>query len=175
MISSRRRRRLLLHAAAFAAILGNAGCGQRTVWNLPDGVMVDAPSRGKAVVGGIYAQTAATDPCCWVRRTSAFSVLKSEPATDFAVQLYLPPIKYFRAHPQSVSVTLDGKWHFTKCCYVSGTHTLLFSLAPELRARNGPVQVAMTMREEFVPARIGVGQDPRPLAAVFVAAEFRTY
>jgi hypothetical protein len=170
-----RRRWLVCHATAFAAILGNAGCGASTVWNLPDGVVVDAPSRGQAVVGGIYAQTGATDPCCWVQRRSTFTMVKSDPATDLAVQLYFPALRYFEAHPQSVAVTLDGTWHFTKCCYKSGTHTLLFSLPAELRSRNGPVHVAMTMREDFVPARLGIGQDPRSLAAVLVAAEFRTF
>lgn len=142
---------------------------------MPDGVVANPADRGKTLVGGIYPSTTPNDvSCCWVRRQSRFLVEKSEPATDLAIEIYLPDIAFFGEHPQSMDVTLDGTDRFHKCCIRSGDHTVLVRLPRRLQDSVQPIDVAMSLSESFVPAKVMNGSsDERALAAVLVGATLR--
>jgi hypothetical protein len=163
-------------ALCFAALVTAAGCS-RTTWTVPFGVVTGPGDDGKPLVGGIYAsQTPGDQSCCWVARESRFRVARTGPATDLAITIYLPDVAFFHDHPQAVDVTLDGSYRFRKCCYRKGVHTMLFTLPATLRDATRPLDVAMTMRETFVPADQTPGNtDRRQLAAILVSADFRQF
>ena len=163
---------LLVCALALAA----AGCAQSS-WSLPDGILASPSDRGKLVVGGIYAATTRDDQsCCWVRRQSQFRVARTQPATDLVIEIYLPDVAVFRDRPQAVDITLNGSYRFHKCCYGPGDHAVLLNLPPAIRDAKEPIDVSMTMRETFVPARaLETSNDQRSLAAILVGVTFRQY
>ncbi|HEV2740928.1 MAG TPA: hypothetical protein VGU66_20390 [Candidatus Elarobacter sp.] len=166
-------RTALVAAALLLLPAVTSGCSS-SVWIVPDGVMTTPADRGKVVLDGIYPNTTADDgSCCWVQRRSRFLVKKAEAATDLAIEIYLPDFAVFRAHRQAMDVTLDGTYRFHKCCYSPGTHTALFPLPRKLQESTQPIEVAMTFSESFVPAKLKVSPDQRPLAAVLVAVELR--
>jgi len=146
-----------------------SGCARSSVWEMPDGVLTTPADRGKLVVGGIYPSTTPNDTsCCWVQRRSRFLVEKSEPATDLAIEIFLPDIVFFREHPQGMDVTLDGAYRFHKCCFGPGDHTVLLTLPHRLQDSVQPIDVAMSLSESFVPAKLHWRSDKRPLAAILL-------
>jgi hypothetical protein len=163
-------------ALFFATLVTVPGCS-RTAWTLPFGVVTNPGDYGKPLVGGIYpSQTPGDQSCCWVARQSRFRVARTGPATDLAITIYLPDVASLHDRPQAVDVTLDGSYRFRKCCYRKGLHTMLFTLPATLRDAAQPIDVAMTMRETFVPADATPGStDRRQLAAILVSADFRDF
>ena len=146
----------------------------RSVWELPEGVVARPADRGKLIVGGIYPSTTPNDSsCCWVQRESRFLVGRSAPGTDLAIEIFLPDYTFFREHLQAMDVTLNGTHRFHKCCFSPGTHTALVPLPRKLQESTQPIEVAMTFSESFVPAKLNVSPDKRPLAAVLIAVEVR--
>lgn len=172
--SGARRRKGAIAVLTLALLLALTPSCARSVWDLPDGVVASPADRGKYLVGGIYPSTTPNDlSCCWVQRESRFRVKKSEPATDLGIEIFLPDVAFFREHHQGMDVTLNGTYRYHKCCFAPGDHTALFPLPRELRDSVQPIDVAMSFRESFVPAKLHWGSDNRRLAAVLVAATLR--
>ncbi len=163
-----------LAVLGFTLLLALTPSCARSVWELPDGVVARPADRGKLLVGGIYASTTPNDTsCCWVQRESRFRVEKSEPATDLAIEIFLPDYPFFREHRQAMDVTLNGTFRFHKCCFGPGSHTALFSLPRAVADSTQPIDVAMMLSESFVPAKVGRSSDDRHLAAVLVSVGLR--
>lgn len=165
------------HGLALACALALlAGCGPRGPQrSVPDGIIVpDAPPG--ALVGGIYTGRFANDPnCCFAVGDAAFRVRKSAPATDLAIKMYIPDARTYRRRRQGFTATLDGRYRIDRCCFRPGLHTVLFPLPPSLRDANGSIDVALHMRETFVPAQDGLSrEDNRRVSVVLVGARFLT-
>ncbi|HTD34288.1 MAG TPA: hypothetical protein VK665_11540 [Candidatus Elarobacter sp.] len=162
-----------VRTAALAALLALGACAP--AWRLPDGVLADPAERGKLLVGGIYASTDPNDPsCCGMQRRAEFDVEKDGPASDLAIQFYLPDIPFFRRHAQSAGVALDGRPQGTRCCFGPGMHTLLVRLPPALARSDGRVHVVLTMKYAFVPKEQHINGDVRSLSAILVQTDFRS-
>ncbi len=163
-----------MRGAALAALLALGACAP--AWRLPDGIVADPAERGKPLVGGIYASTDPNDAsCCAIRRRAEFDVEKDGPAQDLAIQFYLPDIPFFHRHAQSVGVALEGRPQPERCCFGPGMHMLLIRLPPALARRSGRVHVVLTMKYAFVPKEEHINGDVRPLAAILVQTDFRSY
>jgi hypothetical protein len=157
-----------------AITLGMTACSQ-VAWTLPDGVLASEADLGRPMVGGIYASNVAEDPtCCWIGKTAHFSVEKEGPATDLALQFYVPNARTFRVHPQGLLVTINSGTPYKRCCFSPGLHTLLVPLPHALRMQTGRVVVDLTVKVTFVPARDGFAADRRTLGTVLHAVDFRT-
>ena len=171
-----RVRRAAIAVLASTLVLALTVSCARSAWEMPDGVVTSPADRGKFIVGGIYPSTLPNDTsCCWVQRKSHFLVEKYEPATDLAIELFLPDIAFVRQHPQRMDVTLDGAYRFHKCCIGPGDHTVLITLPRRLQDSVQPIDVAMSLSESFVPAKLHSSSDERSLAAILLGATLRQY
>ncbi|HEX3550159.1 MAG TPA: hypothetical protein VHT53_07290 [Candidatus Elarobacter sp.] len=166
-------------AAALALVLalGLPACGLRPgAATMPIGVVAAPQDRGKVLVDGVYASSGdRPDPCCFMQRRAVVRVQKDEPATDLAVEIYVPDIAEYRRRPQSLSVSLDGGPPMRRCCIGPGDHTLLFRLPASLRARTGTLPLALEAGETFVPIAAHVSPDTRTLSVMLIAVTFRSF
>jgi hypothetical protein len=169
-IGSGLRHRVIAVLASALVLALTVSCA-RSAWQMPDGIVTSPADRGKLVVGGIYPSTVPNDAsCCWVQRNSRFRVEKSEPATDLAIEIFLPDIVFLRKHPQGIDVTLDGAYRFHKCCFGPGDHTVFFTLPHRLQDSVQSIDVALSFTESFVPAKLHWRSDERSLAAILLGA-----
>jgi hypothetical protein len=167
-------RRGAIATLRFTLLLALTSSCAPSVWELPEGVVVNPADRGKTLVGGIYPNTTPNSTsCCWIQPRARFLVPKTEPATDLGIEIFLPDIAFFRKHPQGMDVTLAGTYRFHKCCFGPGDHTALFTLPRALQASAQPIDVALSLRESFVPAQLHWNSDTRRLAAILVAVTLR--
>lgn len=157
-----------------AAALLLAGCAQAHYRTVPDGVVLPtAPAF--ADVGGIRTGGPVDPTCCWAGPDASFQVRKDAPATDLAVQIYIPKYATFVREQQGIDAEVEGRRLGSRCCFGPGLHTLLFRLPADVRERDGILRVGLRARKAFVPSREHVGPETVPFAYVLVSVSFGSY
>lgn len=160
------------------AILLTAACSsdddsqQQPSVTSPDGLIIENDKGASAMAHGLYISSAANDPsCCWISANATVTANKTAAASNIVVTVDIPGFKFFAAHGQTVTVTVDGQSK-TFPDLIFGKHSLSAKLDNKMRTFVGPVVVVIRSARPFIPIREGVNGDARHLGVLLKGISF---
>jgi O-antigen ligase len=136
----------------------------------PPGLSDGTRDPSGAVIHGLYPG-GDEGGCCWLADTAALRVLPPAEADSLIVTIFVPDYAPFRARPEGLDVRIESgpSEHF--CCFGPGIHQFAVRLSPHRTAH--PILLFIAARVSFVPAQIGINQDPRRLSVLFRRIDYR--
>ncbi len=104
---------------------------------------------------GLYllpGESSSAEICCWIASVAILNVKKTHPAKYLRINTYIPDVKAFRTHTQTLRVKIAGMPADLVSRLTPGFHDSLLPLSRSVSLAKGPVQLRLSTTIQYVPA-----------------------